>query len=64
MNIKIFIFYDYSTSGNSTLLNENNLLSRFNTTFRIDTSYPSLSTGIFQRQTLLDQSRNSTNPNE
>ncbi|CAF3582391.1 unnamed protein product [Rotaria sordida] len=58
ISIKIFIFYDYMSTGNFTLINQNALLSRFNTTFRIDSSYPSASSGTFQRQTLLDVSRN------
>ncbi|CAF2104402.1 unnamed protein product [Rotaria magnacalcarata] len=64
ISIKIFIFYDYINIGNFTLINQNSLLSRFNTIFRIDSSYPSLSSGIFLRQTLVDLSRNTTSMNE
>ncbi|CAF3380446.1 unnamed protein product [Rotaria sp. Silwood1] len=64
ISIKIFIFYDYMSTGSVTLINQNSLLSRFNTTFRTDSSYPSASSGIFQRQMLFDISRNTTNMNQ
>ena len=61
--MKIFVFYDFSSTGNSTTFTQNALLSRFNTIFRIDSSYPSASAGTFQTQLLNDVARNSTNLN-
>ena len=61
--MKIFVFYDFLNTGNPASFSQNALLSRFNTTFRIDASYPSASSGTFQTQILNDVARNSTNTN-
>ena len=58
IKLKVFIFYGNATIGNASLL------SRFETTFRTDASYPSAATGVFHRQILVEATRNSSNSNE